>query len=1524
MAQSITLGFNIALIAFIVFGAVWGIIRGLKRTTNRLLFMLILSVIVIFITIPITTLILKIPVNFTMTNSSGVSTTSKMSILEIIGYFVKEFIGESFVDSHPEFTSILISLPVVFANTIVYLILFWVFKYLLYPLDYLIYRLTLGKKKKQKEVMGFADFGDDEEHKIQPLDTSANPFEDKDIKRKKKPEYHSSDQSIEPLRELYENSQKENENISALQNQDLFLKNNNNYNVPTATAEAQSETTPTEAKPAEQPKLVINKDKRTDKYKYTEEKEPKNKKPSKHRLWGGLVGVGVGLLVMFNTMIPVSGFINILSSAKHLQINHLTEDPISTSQISGGLTDDIIKGYELSVYGRLSRVLYIEDLALSGFDQITTQKTNGNTISLRKDIDALVKTANSADKLVGQLKSYSEKGLENITQAELDSLMTTTNKVLENTEKIGFVNAISKYAIPIVVDILENQGIKFTKNELINDLILSTLKDVSEDNSIVILNELKAIVDIANYLNEQKVLLTLVSGNTENIIPTLKATEEDFGANLSNKIFAIKSIDKTLPNILNVGIQLFDEIANIGYNEDEDKNLNTQEEIKSSFVSLIDNIITTAQSLDTNSPLYLSYDSFVPLGKTLNTLRNSKLFNLSTYNKLVNFTTRQLKGVITAILPENLQAPITNNMLNNVVEVQDWEEEMTIWSDAIKILRDKENGFLGEITENNEYRVGYSTNIQFNENTFNTIGLFLDKLETTTLLKTSADIRINSDDEVSYKGTTLVHLFSAVLNELKGLAIDSVGSDSDFAPIVDIVGEMRINLIKEKHLYTANSTFWQNELNAISPLLVDIYNTIDSGEFTLSSRLGQNLDQVAKNSVMLGSDATWKLMSNAIDLIKDTTIESISEGELKNSIVDIFNEISTNLNDPTYISNCQAQLNATPETGTNKGKYWEVELEYLMSLADIADKSTNITTIAGAKDIASDLDKVYKTSLISNATLNKSIAVIINQLKTDSVTGIDGAINTTISSIAEDLKNNSITITDNFWQNELNYIEEIMDIDFNSIKIKNATENDLTLTKLGAKFDNITGKPSGDCSQLLTEDRIRKILSNAISPNNADSVSDTILSNFTNNEIKTIITTSLTDISNNIGDTDNKINSFEKELGYLQTLANIEITSSVITDSSSENMTDLLKLGKYLDNITYNVKTDGEYVVYDEDKNSSWITRSTISTLIADMFEISREENVDESNTQKVAYNKLIDSIKSAIEEKGTNYVYQWQTELKFVGHLLDLKKSTELATNNIGKPLDAIAFNIYKESETSNAYSDIIYEGIDTNNDSAEDLYITKKYPINGVALKDINNTEIVTNSIFLSRELLRDNVSVIFDNFKESGVNEGDITVNAIKNDLLDNVSTSINTSTLVTDNSKYNTFTEAFTALENLKTGLTDFHDLVNGKELSDIDSIAETLDTTLATNQNNILYGVKTTRKLALLITNEIIEMFNGLENSNQYTSYTYLDNLKKYYKNNLNSTDAEVYYSNETNEEKFFNPFVTYSNKYNSDKNSLFD
>ena len=148
MGQYITLGLNIVLLVFVGIGVLFGFIKGLRKSASDAIFLIILSIILLFVTVPITNALLNIKINTNFTIGEE-TLVGLYSIKDIVQFFVKHFLGASFAESNPEMASVIISLPLIFINAIVYVLLFWVCRILFIPINYLFYRLTFAPKKKK-------------------------------------------------------------------------------------------------------------------------------------------------------------------------------------------------------------------------------------------------------------------------------------------------------------------------------------------------------------------------------------------------------------------------------------------------------------------------------------------------------------------------------------------------------------------------------------------------------------------------------------------------------------------------------------------------------------------------------------------------------------------------------------------------------------------------------------------------------------------------------------------------------------------------------------------------------------------------------------------------------------------------------------------------------------------------------------------------------------------------------------------------------------------------------------------------------------------------------------------------------------------------------------------------------------------------------------------------------------------------------------------------------------------------------
>ncbi|MGN0960911.1 MAG: hypothetical protein ACI4PF_01780 [Christensenellales bacterium] len=1438
MADKIILGFNLVCLAFVLFGIFWGLIRGFKKTLSRGLFLLVISIITLFITIPITKLILNIPVTIN-TDVYGEVTSKTCTLMEFVSIEIENLLGSDFVTKYPEFASAIATLPLALINAIAYGIIFWILKIILFPINSF-FTWLFFRDKKPRETLGFS--------------ASNN-------------EYPNSDKSIEPLMNVYTKSQ---ENLNK---EGMFIKKEDEISKDSPSARAKDYANFQVATQVAKPETKQEIKKR-------EKAERKKNKPKKHRLLGGLVGAFVGVIVMFNTMVPVYGILNIVSTNKPVKISNISSDEITLSNLSNGITDDVIKGYELSVFGRVSKMFGIEKLGLATFDKVTTTTINNKEIVLRNDINALVDTVQEADNLLGLYNDISSSGITNITQEQLTNLINQLDSVIKKSEQVKCVDAFSYYIIPIAVDYIVKNEIKLTDNANLNQLLVDTLISIAESNEIAIFEELNTIVDTLKYLSDQNVLIRIVKNDYSDLLTLFNELDDDFGEQLSNKLFSLKTVNTTLPNLLNIGLTVLDEMINFGYTNNEA----TAEEIKVSITHIFDNAIKIAKSLSEKSPIYITDNSLVSIGNLLNTFKESSLFNEETYNNLVDYAVNQVKTLTSSLIPENFKNFFNNHLLRNVCDVTDWKNEMQVIADALTILRDKEYGILGDVVEGEEYRQGYNINITLIEETFINIGKALDKLEQSKLLGNTARLEL---EENVYDNTTTISLLNSIFNEIN-TSISS-GDNTILRDLNEIISIMSNNLVKSSHTYSEDSTFWQDEMTSISTLILNIYKIANSKNFELTRELGSALDK-SIHSTLLGEDTTLQLMNKLVGIVRKQILgedyQLANDNSLNDNIYTMLTEIESNL--------LSSELYTTMQ---NDDEFWAKEIVSIIALKNIADKAESVTTISDASSLANDLDVVYTSRIIPQSTLNNTIAVVLRQLKTTTNTGVEGQINELIENIASDITSKNF-FTDkemeNFWQIELEHITSLTDLKLTDSADYSVIDN---LTSIGHKLDIVTkGNSNVRGSYFITELRVRELLATAVIE-----LKTTVISSF-DTKLQDTLGTILDDISTNIYNsgenvTQITITSFEFELTHLKTLAKLTIPSDLFTYTTDLDtlISNLQNLGGQLDSICYNITTDTSsdtsLIVFDEEKNSKIITRSSISSLVSSSFNMAKNGDTDS------LFNNLIEEIKSSITNINNNdQVITWTRELSYVATLIQLNSDKEEgytldnASEEVGVYIDLIGFNTLSDGEFADIKYNAEFNIIGSYNYSYTENETTKYY-----------------NSVIITRTMLKSSVNNLLDEFKiQTPTTDEDNITNELITNLQNNVNTDNSSNT-----SNYNSYAIAFNELSTIKKNMKDMSSSVEGKAISEINGTE--IDQMLDGFQNKIISGVITTRKIALLIVNKIESTYESISGFDSTEAGIYLAELKTHYNSNISSITAEEY-STDTPTDTYANPFTTLQSK----------
>ena len=1517
MNQYITLALNIALGVFLLFGIIAGLIRGLRKTASRGIFLILTSILLLFITVPITSALLKIKVNCNL-NIEEATLTGKQSIEDIVAFSVKSFLGEDFSKQNPEFVQVITNLPLVFINAIVYVLLFWICKYLFLPLNYLFYKVTFAPKKP-KENLGFSAFGDDNNNQepitnnnsnywtegLENLNTGIN--NDASLGNASQPQVQPLVNNEFPLND---STPVEAQNLNPTQTNNVYSEqapttNNFTANTPVPNPFGKEGTfikTEVETPIIEKAPIDINSSA------IAHEEEPKNKKNKKqkikvkkHRLLGGLVGALCGMFVMLNTFVPAYGFMKILKDTNNVRISNMSEEEVSLSSQTNGVTDNIIKSYDSSILGTVSTYSGLEGLAIAEFDLLTTKQINDKKINLRNDIKNIVVTAQKVDTFMGKYNRYVGNGnISDLTQEQISDLIKDAKDLLKTSKQVKLIDCVADYLIPVACTTFLNTDPKISDNQIINELAIDAIKTLNVSKNINAFDEVTNMIDLIDYLNKQGLLVKLLKNDFCDPIAIAKGLDADFGTQFTNKVFKLQTVNLTMPYLVNIGLNFLEESIKYGYV----KNDATAEEVKNGFCSLVQNLFETARTLDSDSDYYLTTQTLVPIGKLLESARTSKLLNADTYKNLVSYAVDQLKDLFKGIFPAELEGYFLDNLLENIKIVDNWEVEMNSIHLAILKLRNVENGILGKVVEGKALRQGYDIDFLMKENVFENLGEALDILESTCLFGT---------DQTNTQISGVVDMFSSIFN-YANTTIKKDVTNTTIQKITEVIDKISNNLVASKHTYNQYApNFWKNELTGISTLVIDVYDmlqTEDVNQFKITESLGKAMDKAKNTTVMFSKDTTLKLVNVTLDIVKDSVLgkdyvyndgSDLSNPQtLNDKICKLFNGIQDNLK----------SINTTEIE--NKQDFWQNELKYYEKLKNIADNVNTLDSIDTLVAYAPDLDYIMKARTIPQNEIFELVAFAVEESKvneTSAISELDKAINRTKTNIANTLKNNltSFETLEEFWETELGHIQTLLKIKFEddsatSYKVIN------NLSTIGKTLDNVIhGYVRPDNSEtvdineekeirksyLITENDLRDILGSAIGSIDFTSSFD--------NKIKDYIQTAINSINANIKDTTNITNiSFEKELELLKTMSELKVNKQMLSYPTREttdtditfqeklnyNRMQLNKLGVQLDSIAYNtIKSQTDGLIYSSDYtttsgNSKFITRNILSTLISSILDIAK---VEEGNSQDRAYNNLIESIKTQIISIDTqNKTMSWQRELDFVNNLVALNADTvytiDNAAENLGKNIDAIAFNYTLDSENNILYNDVEYIKISDNN------YKCVSVPTNN------------GNSLLITRESLKTTVAEFLNSVKKDTTVSGlEKEQNEIINELVDNCSLKVANTNNQANNkiNYYANFESSLTALSSLDSEINDIN--FDGIETL-TDDTASNIDTMLNNYESKPITNIIVTRKIAKLILNKLNESC-----SNSLSTNAYFNKLISHYQTNIDSssTTSEFYSTSET-------------------------
>lgn len=1472
MEQYISMGLNIVLLVFVAFGFLVGIIRGLKKTAFRGLFLIITVIIALFITMPITELLLGIKVQSTITIGNNAPIEGMYTIKENISYLIEEFLGREFVSQNPQSVELILSLPIMIINTIVYVLVFIILKYLLLPINFIIYKLSFGRRHKI-ESHSFSGFNENDFNDLKSIFNIPTSSEE----QPNEPTNNISDNPVNNTPYIQSNNTMDNQSNNTWNNQTSEQPVDQSVFMPTSSDNSDVQNTNVNPlQPTSQPlgsifdgfdqNQIINHNHTNNESSSAENTEQPidnstfqpvdNSKFEPSSNTGVFVSKDSTLEGEKNQIVfdvKMSGQTEIVDQPL-LKNKKKKKDRPKKYRLLGGVLGMLIGVFVMSnillpLYGTMDILKELNKAKLTNISE-TEISLNAMTDSITTNI------LNGYNSSIFKFAS-TYTAFEGISLAEFDYLTTQkignhsislrqdVKAIVETTQKIdsligkykdftgeGNLSNLTKDQMSILLnntkDLIKNiKAIEFvsTATDFIIPITCSIL--LSENNMLGNNENLNTMIKDCirtiqqesniNLFDELSAMIDLAEYlNSKDVLTKIIKSDysdpfiiiDSFDNEFVNKIFALKTVKVAIPHILNIGLTMIDESIQFGYV----KNTADAETIKSAMSDFINKTLELAKTIDTESDMLITNESLIPLGKVLDSIKTSQIVNDQTYTNLITFAADQLQDIFTEIVPEDFRDYLQNEIINNIIKVDKWEYEMTIINESILKLRNVENGILGEVVEGKPLRQGLSIHLTLKDSVLEHLGETLDMLEETTIFGAR-----------TYRGTKQISGIASLMLNILDYTNETLFEDSDesTSKFSDFINHIKNNIVNSEHTYSKdNPTFWKNELKNISPLIINVYDMLDRSNFELNSNLGADLD-LAKGTTMLGNGATLTLIKTAIDIVKDETLDKNFEynngsnpsnpQDINDKIYELFNDINSNLD-----------TNSVKNAVKNNPTFWTNEIEYYIALTNIAEESTDISEIQDAVDLAEDLDKVYTSYTIPREGINKIIAFALKDTKT-TITNPDTqkvelAINDTIDDICDKLNNQNFfdgKEPTNFWTIEFNHIKSITDIEFNTSNIKNE------LTLIGEKLDNICvgyEDKSGNtvrASYLIEHNNIRGILGSAI-----DEMSDNLTTDF-DGEIKGYVTTALTSIKANIHDIINIPNiSFKFELSKLADLSNTEISTDLVnypTGSETEiqnklnqNKEQLEKLGQDLDSIAYNYKFTTKYE-YNQDANSKIITRPIINTLIKDIFNLGKikdEAFIDMEESEKVKKEAFNDLITSIQQE-----IQKCSDDDLIISWKRELGYIDKLVTLNKDTiySIDNAVDEIGKNVDAI-AFNFIETSGVCKYNDLYQNGGCT-------IFIESING-----NSLFITRETLLNTLAVFIGEMKTDTSNISDTKEKEEKeiiNAIIDNIPKSVATTNPELNSGELHANLQGvFDALSAIEDAIIALVDSVTGSDIETI--------------------------------------------------------------------------------------------------------
>lgn len=797
-------------VLFVLSGLLWGVIRGLKKQSFRLIWIIVVALVLFFVTPVVTKALMNLDLSFVGYELYEVKLTTVNEFVNNL-LLKEEVTGEyaQIFRDNPEVAAYALQIVTIFLNAILYVLFFWLFKILLWPI-WAIFSAVFIKKK--------------------------------------------------------------------------------------------------------------NKD---------------GTKKKKHRAFGMIVGIVLGIFVGATTIMPVMGILNVASKIEYetstVKVdddgNEVTdkngnkvrtgENGFFTKNLSADV-GDLLRAYDKSIPLGVLRYTGIEFFNGAAFDALSTTEIDGKKIVLKNELTSIFKTVDSISELKDfEFKDYTKQKLTKL----IDVIETAANSVFE----INSINVIGDKLLPYVInEMLTNDEfvikLPASEDKILNYTVKQTLTQIKDIKYTDLKNEVNCILNICKLLNKNDLLAPILNNQIKEQAVWSKLTEED-ATELTNQIYAMKTLGTAMPVILNAAFWYVAESLDVKDFSVEEQVVSV-DEVKNLTNALINIGLKAYNTIDTDSKYYVTNQTFGYLGQILDAVVAYPGLGTQNYKKIITAVENRLYDSLESMLSDldesynDITKPLLNSV-HNLNKITNFEEELTkvgnVFNNAISVYE--------SLNSNAEIKL-------------EDMGAVLDGVKTTTLL-----------------GSAITPIAKATFKVIKN---ELPNEFSNMAPILDRISNN-----------VESVTSWKTEFTNYQKLYSTITKMAD--------------DKNLEKSMLEENNTYFSNLGESVNALKSSTLF----GNEINNIVKVVLDYAETLmpTDTNIASGAFAKINANLNSATNID--WKLEFETIKQLALVANDFNDVTVTM--EQVGERIDNVIakNSKLINREVITEVLVNAVDEFAKD-------------------------------------------------------------------------------------------------------------------------------------------------------------------------------------------------------------------------------------------------------------------------------------------------------------------------------------------------------------------------------------------------------------------------------------------------------------------------------------------------------------------------------------------------------------